>query len=130
MFPKILLVEDYIEIQLNFKEAFEHTDFDVEIQCADGQEEVLDIINSGWIPDVVLIDHHLKGTVKGSAIADMFDVTFPEVKLISVSAMRQVGYPKRTEHISKMYITNRDFLKALVRWAQNETKTLEWSRFT
>jgi hypothetical protein len=127
---KILLLEDYTPIHTNARDSWDHwngksPETQVEYKFAISGEEVLDIVNTGWIPDVALLDHRIAGAFKGSDVAYMFVNTFPAVKLLSVSAMHEKGYPRGIRHLGKSNITKQSFLQLLIQWVRTN-KEPDW----
>ena len=79
---KILIVDDEMEFATTLSERLNLRDFDSKAVC--GAEKAIAVIETGWVPDVVLLDLKMPG-VDGLETLDLIKQHEPSIEVIIIT---------------------------------------------
>jgi len=94
----VLVVEDEVLIRLVVADALREAGFRVFEAC--NADEALSLTHSGLVPDVLLTDVRMPGSMNGLQLAALFETTFPGMLVLVASS-----HPERVpfKHFTKPY---------------------------
>ncbi|APZ55129.1 response regulator [Salipiger abyssi] len=104
---RVLVVEDEVQVRQVMMRQLTFDGHDVEL-CSSGQE-ALDLLQSGYRPDLVITDLAMPGPVQGGALSRMIRAEYPEIHVILMS-----GYESPRQKLERD--SGERFLQKPINW--------------